>query len=151
MIRNNQQGQIDVFLERIGFTRDINPNANAYHSDRLKILVIGHSKCRVKDLIGVAKSLGITRDQIDYVTIYSDIEKHDFHALLGSCKYRIILAGPMAHNQKGVGDYDNMILRLEVDDNYPPTKRVVNSRGSLEITKTSFKMALQHVLEELFS
>lgn len=144
LIKLNQSGNLKSFLQHIGYLEK-NGDFLETQSRQKKVLVIGQSNSKKRDLLKILQLSGFDEEQFDFIITYEDIEKFNFSTLRNSKKYHSILVGPMAHNQKGVGDYHSMVTRLEDDDTMPDTYRIMNNKKSLEITKTSFKNALSYI------
>lgn len=111
-----------------------------------KILVIGDSKVKKNQLVGILKKLGLEEDRFEFILGYDEAGKYDFRKLKYS-EYRVILAGPMPHSTIGKGEYGSIIEKMKRDRGYPRVEEIfVNSK--LKITKTSFRKALEELLEE---
>lgn len=141
IIINNQKGILNEYLSKINFLR--NDNSKEITKEK-RILVIGQSQAQKKDLEQVSIEKGIDPGNLDFVLNYKDVEKFDFHSIKQANKYDVILVGPMGHKQKGLTKYSSMIAELEATERIE-TIRIENSRGNLEINKTSFGNALLYI------
>ena len=140
IIERNRKGELDGFLTQIGYYGHLFSESK---SDKTKILVIGQSNTRKRDLINIIKMFGYEEENFEFIINYEDVLKFDFEGLINSDKYEKVLVGPMNHKQKGIKGYSSAIVFLESEKNCPETRRIVNSNNSLEITKSSFKRILE--------
>lgn len=107
-----------------------------------KILVLGNTQVSIQDLKGIAKSIGIDPDRIDFELDYNRITNFDVENLRFNTKYSDILVGPVPHKVKGIDGNSSLITHIEENqEEFPKLIRVMDSNG-LKITKTSFKEAL---------
>lgn len=141
----NRVGGLEDFLVRIGYesskqtadsSRVVNPNTQ-------KILVIGYSQVRDKELRKIASNLGISRRQIDFV-LGENSEKFDFRRLRGTTEYSDVIVGALPHKGKGLTDYSSVIVMMESEPaNYPNVLRAVTNSGELKITKDNIEKAIE--------
>lgn len=107
-----------------------------------KILVLGNTQLSVNELNGIAKSIGIDPDRIDYELDYNRITNFNVENLRYNTKYSDILVGPVPHKAKGIDGSSSLITHIEKNqEEFPKLIRVTDSNG-LKITKTSFREAL---------
>ena len=71
--------QINEILKKYGLDEEI--QYSYYDINRAKILVIGNSRVNKNDLYGIAKSLGIRRDILEFELDYIRIHNFDFNNL----------------------------------------------------------------------
>ena len=108
-----------------------------------KVLIIGGTKVKDKDIKGIAKTYGISSDRLDLHLDFMEIKGFDISELQYSNKYDCILIGPIPHKTPNIGNYDSMISMLENERNYPPFQKITTKRGDLKITKESIKKGFQ--------
>lgn len=142
LLKFNRLGQLDNFLTSIGFRSSLRDRPIQKQS---KILVIGQSNVKKQHLLKLAEMSGYDPSCFEFIITYKDIERFDFSVLRQNKSYVYILVGPMAHKQKGLIKAGSMINEMEGDPDFPPLLRLVNSRHNLEITKTSFRNALERL------
>jgi hypothetical protein len=107
-----------------------------------KIILFGRIELKQNIMNAIAKDMGISPDRIDYVS-YDDTTNYDISNLEYSNKYSDILAGPVPHKAKNMGNYSSMIEAIESNSEmFPPLIRVMDETGTLRISKSSFKNAL---------
>ena len=112
-----------------------------------KIIVIGASDVKKENLIGVAKSLGISKQRLEFCLDYEDAKTYDFKKTQYKYDlYACILAGPMPHKGKATGGYSSILTALESQDGYPPVERM--GLDNLKISKSSFEASLRKMIQE---
>lgn len=111
-----------------------------------KILVVGDAQCRPKDLVGVAKSMGISSERMVFVDV-DEATNYDFAQLEYSPRWCAVLFGATPHSTKGKGEDSSTITHMENNrDRYPEVRRLhANSR--LKITKTNFRNELNSLMD----
>ena len=153
----NIMNELDSLLECWGLQELIGNNSVSSDDfyDTYKdgtIVVIGASQVKEHDLLGIAKSLGLSKDRFEfcYITdfpIYERDEngqlivKFNFKKMQHKPNYRLVIVGPMPHSTAGKGDSSSAIAEMETRDGYPKVVRL--GSNELKITKTSFKKTLQ--------
>lgn len=141
IIQLNREGKLLEYFQEIGFHYGIETYKPIKQE---RILVIGQSQAKKHELEQVAINRGIDPGNIEFIINYEDIRKFDFHHIKDSNKYKYILVGPMAHKQKGLTNNSSIIVELE-KQNSLNVIRIENTRGKLELTKTSFSMTLDNI------
>lgn len=110
-----------------------------------KILVFGELAGKVKDYKIRAKKLGIDPERIEFVG-YLDSKKINTTIYRNNLNYSDIIAGPMPHKLKGVGDNSSFLAEMK---NYPNEyPRVIEARdnsnkNSLKLSITAFESCLK--------
>ncbi len=112
-----------------------------------KILVLGFTPLRVKDINGIFKIFGISKDRVELCVLKEDIKVFDSKKLEYNPKYSAVLVGPVPHKTVSTGDFDNLISKLENTEGYPPVKRTCSSI-ELKITNSSLKKAIRELIDE---
>lgn len=116
-----------------------------------KILVFGASQVPAEHLRGIAKNLGLEKNQIEFMTDYEQNKRFDFDNIRYNSPYGSILIGPNAHCMVGVGDHASVIQKLTKEEGFPHIEEIRTETGELKITKTSFKSALSRAVVYLSS
>lgn len=149
VIRANQIGNLKEYL------REIDVYQYLYDDDDMKqitsyshgmIAVIGESDVKKNHLIGIAKSLGLSKDRFEFCLNYEEIKQFNFSKLKNP-KYRVVLAGPMPHSIQGKGKFDSMIDMMKNTEEYPRIE-MLKSSNELKISKSNFREALESLLGE---
>ena len=113
-----------------------------------KILIIGETNCKVKDLQGIFNAFGL-KGRLECYTDYESIQRYNFRNLMYNNKYRLIIVGPMPHSTYGKDEFSSIIARMENTEGFPLVRRAIVN-GSLKVTKTNIKQILQEELESGF-
>lgn len=110
------------------------------------VLVLGAIPRMVEDLRGVGRSLGIEKRRFEFIE-YDDVTNHNFRNIAYSSKYCAIIAGSNPHSARGMAGDSSIITHIENHrDMFPEVKRV-SANGSLKITKTNFRRALEELID----
>ena len=113
-----------------------------------KILIIGETNCKIKDLQGIFNAMGL-KGRLECHTDYEDIQRYKFNNLMYNNKYRLIIVGPMPHSTYGKDEFSSVINRMENTKGFPCVRRAI-ANGGLKITKTNIKQILQEELNSGF-
>jgi len=139
MTKANREGNLIEFLRMISFPLIEVPNFEMKEEEK-KILVIGYSIASKRDLLNVACNRGFLDEDFDFEL--SEPDKYDYSKLRNSKKYKYVLVGPIAHNQKGKGKSNSMISEMEESEEYPTVIRLLDKKNVLKISISSFEKAL---------
>lgn len=141
----NRTGRLGELLELLGMPELMKQDSpyKVYKSG--KIVVIGASEVKEKDLRGIARSLGVSPDRLECHLNYDDAKYFQFEKMRYEPKYSLVMFGPMPHSGVSKGSYSSMIANIEQSIGYPPVVRL-GSQG-LKITKTGFRNALEERLK----
>lgn len=120
-------------------------------SRKHKILVFGASQVPNNKLLGIAKKLGLEKDQLVLMTDYEQNKRFNFKEIQYRSPYSGILLGPVAHKVVALGDHSSLLTMLQQEQGYPHVEAIRTHTGELKITKTSFRDALQRLLLHLDS
>ncbi len=112
---------------------------------RRRLLVFGDSMVQPDQLLGIAKSIGFDKEDIELKLDYEKNERYDLKNLRYHSPYSCILVGPNAHKMVGLGSYSSMIGKLKNEPGYPYTEEIRTESGALKITKNAFRQALRNV------
>lgn len=116
-----------------------------------KILIIGGTEAKEKDLRGVCKSLGylFNKKDLEFELEYSDIKTLAGRIRQWNCGYAGIIVGPAPHKTQGSGDYSSFIERIKNEEGYPFVVEAKEKNGTLKISKSSFKSAITKMVNHL--
>lgn len=110
-----------------------------------KIMVIGPCACRPKELLGLAKLYGFTKDDFTFVSDYVKIKNREVP--IWNDRIAAIIAGPVPHNVRNI-DIDLLKFIIDYQDTIP-VMVCQNGKGLIKISKQAFKEALQGLIYEL--
>ena len=115
-----------------------------------QILVLGALAVGTKHLIGVAKTFGLTRDNLEFVEDYDKIKHYASRITPGNSRYRAIICGPMPHKVEDSDGYSSLVVKLQTEtDIYPYTVKCTVEANGMKITKSSFRNALIDIARAL--
>lgn len=145
--RLNSMDRLGEFLDMIGLG-DLWPNQKVYQSFKNgKILIIGYTSIKPKDIEGVVKAAGIDKRRIELCIDYEEAKKYDIKKKLQyNTDYSLVLAGPMGHSGKGKDEYSSKLTAMEKEDGYPRVIRL--GCNELKITKEGIKKSLKEALDK---
>ena len=146
----NIDGTLMTLLEKLGWETLLLPDAEPlYTFENGKILVIGEQTVSEDKLQLTAKKLGLNIDRFEFVLDYYKAQNYDYEKLVNNSNYRVVLVGAVPHKTTGTGQSRSLLSELQSHpDKYPRTIALREDNGTLKITKTSFKRALQQLKEE---
>lgn len=134
-----EEKRLSEVLKKYGFE---NEKENNYFAQGNRILVIGQPVVPKEILNGVAKSLGINKNDIDYELDYEKLPSFNFGKLRYTSPYTDILVGPMPHKVKDIENYSSFLSMAEANpEDFPNVIRLETS-NELKITKESFRKGL---------
>lgn len=151
LTKANADGSLEQLLSSIGLAHllkevlGIEPPLNTWGDGR--ILVVGDAQCRPKDLMGVAKSMGINPRRIEYIDS-NEATNYDFAQLEYSRNWCAVLFGATPHSTKGRGEDSSIIAHLEKNRERYPEVRRLHANKRLKITKTNFRETLQSLIDK---
>jgi len=114
-----------------------------------KIIVFGDSAVKPDVLLGIAKSLGLEKDRLEFYD-YEKAKTFQSSKLEYRSEYSAILIGPVPHKAKGTEGYSSLLTSLEDKhrENIIPAHVVRLGAGEeMKITKTNFKEALIDLID----
>lgn len=138
-----KSGKLEEYLYKIGMLDLLRVEETPGHSTNPsgKILIIGASMLKEKDIYGCLKALGVDKSRIELLD-YKDAKSFDFGKKIQfRSDYRLILFGPVPHSGKSKSDKSSIITQIESEDGYPKVIRLTDAQG-LKITKTNLKDAI---------
>lgn len=116
-----------------------------------RYLVFGVSQISVDHMRGIAKTIGLDKDQIEFMLDYDQNKRFNFDNLRYNSPYGGILIGPNAHKMVSIDEYSSIIQKLTNEDGFPPVEEIRTTSGELKITKASFKDALKRIITHVDS
>jgi hypothetical protein len=143
----NREGNLEKFLVELGLD-EINNTDNYYETYKTgKIVIIGESRVKKKELEGIIKSLKLDVDRFEFCLDYTDAKKYDYKKLQYNPRYRLVIFGPVPHSSSGKSDSSSVIANFKKSDGFPRTE-VLSSNSEVKITKTNIKSLLIKLIEE---
>ncbi len=149
LLRLNLSGKLEDLLELLGMKHLLGPSEKLDTYKAGKIVVVGGTEVKEKDLIGVVKSLKLDKSRFEFCLEYDETKRFDYKKMQYQPGYRVILCGPIPHSCEGKGDSGSIIAEMEKSTAYPRVFRLENNQ-ELKITKTNFKKALEDLIEEQY-
>ena len=108
------------------------------------ILVLGALSAKKNELVAIAKrEYGLAEDNFEFMDDYEKMT--NFRV---SPKHRAVICGPMPHKMENTDGFSSLIARVENDEDRYVVRCEAGANG-LKITKTSFRGALQKVVDYL--
>lgn len=141
LLQLNREDRLEGFLEYCGASDLLNNESDYEVSKNGTILVVGDSRAKEKDLLGIAKEFGIDKDRLELYLNYEDGKKYDFRHIQYNPNYSVIIVGPMPHSGVSKGQYSSVIEMLKNEDGYPPIVKL--GSNELKITKSSFRETIK--------
>ncbi|WP_288684212.1 hypothetical protein [uncultured Eubacterium sp.] len=147
IILANRTGDLDKLLNSLDLGYLLNNNS-VYETEKDgKIVLVGQSEAKLNTLEGIIKSLGLDKNRFEFYLDYNDGKTFNYKKMQYSPNYRVVLFGPVPHSSVGKNDSSSVITEMKNKEGYP---RVVtlNDGNELKITKTNFRLALEHLIKE---
>lgn len=131
---------LDELMEKygIGFEEESMP----VDSRKSKIIVFGALAGKLKDYIMAAKKLGISQENLVFISDYDELKRYDTAKLEYSIEYSDIIYGPTPHKTIGMGDENSLLAKIKREPNKFPKLQVATANGVLKLSIQSFKNAL---------
>jgi hypothetical protein len=123
--------------------------AGASYARKPRILVLAGSVLRDSDIIRAAAQCGVEKDQLELHTDYIKNKRFQLDTLRYNSRFDGILIGPEAHKVADVGDSTSVLDKLEHEDGYPPCVAIRTKSGTLRVTATGLKDALNSLLAKV--
>ena len=142
----NRTGELESLLKKWGLLELISddaPSSDDFYDTYKdgKIVVLGSSQTKEKDLLGIIKSLGLDKRRFEFCLDYNRVVNYQFSKLQYNPNYRLVIVGAMPHSTAGKGDSGSTIAEMEKGNGYPKVIRLGSNK--LKISSTNFKTALQ--------
>lgn len=144
MTELNRNGKLDQFFYSFHLYDVLAIPKTLETKNNGKILVIGESIVKNKDLLGIVKSLNLDKSRFEFVTDYENVKNYEFANLRYNSNYRLILVGPMPHKVVGINGkkYSSIIEQMEQNPEIYPKVLKLETSTKLKITKTNFRKVL---------
>lgn len=143
----NRMGNLDEILSQWGLS-DLLIKQSAYDTEKNgKIVVVGSSEVKINVLLGIIKELNLDKNRFEFCLDYLDSKTFNYKKLQYCPKYRLVMFGPVPHSSTGKHDSSSVIAEMENKEGYPRILKL-NGNRKLKITKSSFKHALEKMIEE---
>ena len=143
----NRVGDLEKLLEGWGFGELI-PGASAYETYRDgKIVVIGGSEVKERDLLGIIKDLGLDKNRFEFCLDYDKAKTYQYSKLRYNISYRLVIFGAVPHSSTGKLDSSSVIAEMQNQEGYPRVE-VLNANNAVKITKSNFRELLQELIDE---
>jgi hypothetical protein len=117
-------------------------------SRQLKILILGASQIKTKDILGIAKRFGLSKENLELHLDYTKNKRFDLEKIRWVSPYSGIMVGPIAHKVVGLGDNDSVLHTLD-EEGFPPCYAIRSVAGELKITKSSLLKAFDSLLNKI--
>lgn len=143
LIEANKSGRINLFMTNLYKAYNLTTAEDFVKRKNGKIVVIGDSSVKEKDLLGIAKEYGIEKYQIEFVLDYESTKNYNYKKLQYTDVYQVVFVGPMPHKTVDTGNSSSMISEMEKQPEvYPRIIRLNCGYNGLKITKSNFREAL---------
>lgn len=149
VLNANRQGTLEELLERLGCSDLVEPVADFVSYRDGKIVVIGESDVKERVLTGVATSLGINKERMEFCLGFEEAERYNYTKLQYAPKYRVILFSAGPHSTPGKGKSSSAIVEMENNTNIYPRVERLYSNG-LKTTKSNFRIILEKLIKEQY-
>ena len=145
LTRMNRSGHVEEFLRLLGMEHLLQKESGYEVYKTGKIVVIGQSDVKAKELLSIANKLGLEKNRFEIHLDYEAAKNYNFRKLRWQPTYSLLMVGQMPHSGSGKGDYSSIISALEGEVGYPPVVRLVSN--GLKITKSDFRGKLEKMLQ----
>lgn len=139
----NRLDTIDELLKKWGLN-DICVNAYENNHDG-KIVVLGDSRIKMKDLEKAIKQLGLNKDRFEFHLDYDKAQRFNYKKYECNSNYSLILVGALPHSTHDKGDFNSPIEMLKNTPGYPRVE-VLSTCNEVKITKSNFKEMLENLI-----
>lgn len=111
--------------------------------NRSRILVFGDLAGKKNVFQGVAKSIGIPKDNIEFINDFKELKRINVTKLRNSSNYSDIIYGPTPHSQVGMGDVSSLLADMRNNPSVYPRIIEATANNQLKISKTEFEKAIR--------
>ena len=146
----NIDGTLKALLEKLGWNALLASDAEPLFTfENGKILVIGEQTVGIDMLRMTAKKAGFGLDRFEFMLDYEKAQTFVYSKLAYSPTDRVVMVGATPHSTTGTGQSGSLLAELENHpDKYPRTIALRTEEGTLKITKSGFRKALEKLKEE---
>lgn len=103
LLSANRNGKLEDYLGTLGLDGLIQKeDADSFSYKNGMIVVLGASRVRKKELIGIGRSLELNRDRFEFCLDYGEMKSYPFGKLQHNAKYRVVFVGPVPHSSSGI-------------------------------------------------
>ena len=147
LLSANREETLDDILKFLGINEYLD-NKDYYETyPDGKIVIIGQSAFKKKDLIQSINKLGINKDRFELCLDYNDAKNFDYKKMQYNPKYRVIMVGPIPHSSVGKGSSGSAISEMENKEGFPKVIRLCTS-NELKMTKSNVLKELNKLVKE---
>lgn len=146
----NAEGSLCDLLAKLGWesllSSDPEPLCTFAHG---KILVIGEQTVDVDKLRMTVSKLGLDLGRFEFQLDYEAAQTYNYKKLAYNTNYRVIMIGATPHSTTGTGHSESVLAELQNHpDKYPRVIPLRAEEGTLKITKSNFRKALEMLKQE---
>ncbi len=146
LYKANRAGNIDDILKVLGL-EELAQDDFYDTTTTGKIVVIGKSQIKEKEIYGIGKSLGLTKDRFELCLDYNKAKTYDYKKLqYNPHKYSVVIFGAVPHSSTGKGNSGSVISEMQRNQGYPRTYEL-SAGGKIKITKSNFKEKLIELID----
>jgi hypothetical protein len=146
----NESGRLRELLELLHLDRLLPQSYTSTPYSTGKILVFAGKTVKEKDLLGVAKSLGISKERFVFYD-YEQAKAFQYDSLECNAGISAILFGSVPHKTVGTENNNSVIANIErkADEGiiWAPVVRL-HANNELKLTKTNFREALSQLIDD---
>ena len=147
LVTLNTNGRLEELLHLIGMDDLAEGKCQLETWPEGKVVVFGDAQAKPKDLYGVAKSLGLSRDRIVFVS-HDESVRFDYRTLEYNHAVVAVMFGAIPHSTRGTGTGSSVIARMEKQSEVYPRIIRLSANGALKITKTNFRESLENLINQ---
>ena len=146
----NNDGTLRDLLDKLGWGDLLSLDAEPLFTfEKGKILVIGEQTVGIEQLRMTVNKLGLDVSRFEFILDYEKAQTFDYKKLEYNPQYRVVFVGAVPHSTTGTGQSGSLLSELTSHpDKYPRTVALKSEEGTLKITKSGFKKALQELKSE---
>jgi hypothetical protein len=114
-----------------------------------KILLYGAFHIEERFIYGIAKKLGIEKDQLVFLKDYKKNKGVSLKHLQWNPRYAGVMVGPTPHHTQETGNYSSVVSMFQIEEGYPPCQVIQNFSGKIKVSKTAFDIALHKLVSRI--
>ncbi len=113
---------------------------------RAKICIMGACNVPVKQIKGIARSLGIPANALDLHLDYKNLEKEiDVNVIIRSNNYSGVIIGSVPHKLVGINGYDSIFSALAEKAPDLLVIRSIDNSGKLSLSKNALNIGFREI------